>query len=150
MEIIDENISYETKILIHTKASEKYIHAKFKYNALEWDGWIPIEYRRTGISIDTTSVSNIEDYLKLVYLQLQPENYDAWEIKQNGFWDSSNKVKTREFFESLKHGGWKCVECDLPKNQNWARRIQDIKDLVIHCLQTLNTTVKNANRIKHI
>lgn len=36
---------------VNTKASEEYVHVKFKYPDVtkEWDGWVPVEYRRTGV-----------------------------------------------------------------------------------------------------
>lgn len=37
-------------------------------------------------------------------------------------------IEERAFFDSLAKGGWQCVECTLPKNPNWARRIQDLKE----------------------
>ncbi len=33
----------------HSKASEAYIHVKFDYSGESWDGWVPVEYRRTGV-----------------------------------------------------------------------------------------------------
>lgn len=33
----------------HSKASEAYIHVKFDYSGESWDGWAPVEYRRTGV-----------------------------------------------------------------------------------------------------
>ena len=33
----------------HSKASESYLNVEFKYNNKIWKGWVPIEYRRTGI-----------------------------------------------------------------------------------------------------
>ena len=36
----------------HSKASERYIHVVFSYpKGIKWDGWVPIEYRRTGIDL---------------------------------------------------------------------------------------------------
>ena len=35
----------------NTKASEEYVHVRFNYPDVKavWDGWVPVEYRRTGI-----------------------------------------------------------------------------------------------------
>ena len=35
----------------HLKASEEYIHVKFNYQDKTEDVWVPVEYRRTGVSI---------------------------------------------------------------------------------------------------
>ena len=52
MEELNENITIiERERKKHTKASEEYIHVLFKYDNGSWEGWIPLEYRRTGISI---------------------------------------------------------------------------------------------------
>ena len=112
----------------HTKASEIYIDVEFFFpdKKINWIGSIPIEYRRTGVSFETSE--EIADYIKKVYLLLNPRNYESWLTEQINFWDKSNKEKTRPFFEGLKDNNWKCVYCELPKNPNFARRIQDLKE----------------------
>lgn len=49
---------------------------------------------------------------------------------QEKYWaeEKSGATTTKGFFDSLAKGGWQCVECTLPKNPNWARRIQDLKE----------------------
>ena len=47
-------VTEENPIHEHSKASEVYIAAEFEYPDFIWDGWLPIEYRRTGVSIDRT------------------------------------------------------------------------------------------------
>lgn len=86
----------------------------FKYDNGSWEGWIPLEYRRTGISIKPEDEI---DYLNQIYPQLNPSNYPTWLNKQKEYWDTekANAKTTREFFDSLSEGGWQCVECTLPK-----------------------------------
>ena len=112
----------------HSKASEEYIHVQFTYGSSVWDGWVPVEYRRTGVSIK--SHEELIEHLNRVYDQMKPDKFDAWLEKQNEFWtkEKPNAGTTKAFFDSLVRGGWQCVECTLPKNPNWARRIQDLKE----------------------
>lgn len=54
----------------HKKASEVYIAAEFDYPEKAWDGWLPIEYRRTGVSIDYKDKPALFSYMNKVYLRL--------------------------------------------------------------------------------
>ena len=129
MASLNKNITiYQEKTKKHSKASEEYIHVCFTYGKRIWDGWVPIEYRRTGVSIKTED--ELFEYLNSVYEQMAPEKFGAWVKKQQQFWaeEKSNAGTTKAFFDSLIKGGWQCVECTLPKNPNWARRIQDLKE----------------------
>ncbi|MDR2590377.1 MAG: restriction endonuclease [Oscillospiraceae bacterium] len=112
----------------HSKASEEYIHVNFNYPQQQkiWNGWVPVEYRRTGVSIDTND--ELIEYLNDIYEEMKPDNVDKWYKEQKEFWVNKNAHTTQSFFNCLIKGGWKCVECDLPKNPNWARRVQDIKE----------------------
>lgn len=111
----------------HSKASEEYIHVKFKYSNSTWDGWVPVEYRRTGLLLKTDD--EVKTHLNNVYEQMNPVNFNSWMKKQDEFWKEKKRAaKTKAFFDSLIKGGWQCVECTLPKNPNWARRIQDLKE----------------------
>ena len=114
----------------HSKASEEYIHAAFHYPDMTWDGWVPVEYRRTGVSIKQEETDRFIAYLNKVYEQMNPINFQSWLEKQETFWkeEKPNAKTTKAFFDSLVKGGWQCVECTLPKNPNWARRIQDLKE----------------------
>lgn len=112
---------------LHSKASEEYLHVRFIYESETWDGWVPVEYRRTGVSLKTQD--EIVEHLNTVYEQMKPEYRTAWLEKQELFWKEKSKAQTtKAFFDSLIKGGWQCVECTLPKNPNWARRIQDLKE----------------------
>lgn len=130
MEKLNPNITIvETKRKKHLKASEEYLHVEFVYSDSKWDGWIPVEYRRTGVSIKTEE--QLIAYLNKLYPQINPSQHTAWLEKQEQFWKEEKPTAstTKEFFDSLAKGGWQCVECTLPKNPNWARRIQDLKEL---------------------
>lgn len=112
----------------HSKASEEYIHVTFSYPTSTWDGWVPVEYRRTGVSIKTPD--ELIEHLNTIYEQMQPHKYEEWLKKQEKFWaeEKPRAATTKAFFDVLAKGGWHCVECSLPKNQNFARRIQDLKE----------------------
>lgn len=127
-EKLNENIIIlDEDIHTHSKASERYIHVIFKYYDYDWDLWIPIEYRRTGINIQKEQ--ELFKYLNDIYEQMKKENIESWQKEQDEFWKNKpNANVTKEFFDVLRTGGWKCVNCDLPNNPNWARRIQDLKE----------------------
>lgn len=112
----------------HAKASEEYIQVKFNYPNKSWEGWVPVEYRRTGTSIDTKD--ELHEHLNMVYEQMNPMNYNEWLIEQETYWKEERPRAniTKSFFDVLIKGGWQCVDCTLPKNPNWARRIQDLKE----------------------
>ena len=131
----------------HSKASEEYIHVQFQYDDNTWDGWVPVEYRRTGVSIQ--SQDELYEHLNSVYEQLRPKNLESWLSAQNLFWEEKGRAAvTKGFFDSLVKGDWQCVNCTLPSNPNWARRIQDLKEFGY----TLSTDTKrycprcNANK----
>lgn len=129
--ILNENITIvEKERKKHSKASEEYVHVRFDYSGTLWDGWVPVEYRRTGISIKEDEVDRLTVYLNKVYEQMNPINFQSWLKTQEKFWkeEKPNAATTKAFFDSLVKGGWQCVECTLPKNPNWARRIQDLKE----------------------
>lgn len=124
----------DTNIIIlgkreHLKASEVYVDVIFKYprSSETWEGSVPIEYKRTGTSARTKE--EIEEVIKRSYEAMRPEKRKNWLKDQEKFWQQSRKEVTQSFFDGLKDSQWKCVNCQLPRNPNWARRIQDIKEL---------------------
>lgn len=128
-------IVYDDKQHIHNKASECYVEATFTYaDGSRWNGWIPIEYRRTGTPLTTTE--EIAAHLQNVSLCCRREARAAWSIKQVSFWNGKKGAHvTRGFFDALaKTFQWTpvshdaCAEYSLPANPNGARRIQDLKD----------------------
>lgn len=58
-------VLYDEARYVNTKASEEYVHVKFKYPDVqsEWDGWVPVEYRRTGVSIPVSAKKNWKNIL---------------------------------------------------------------------------------------
>lgn len=113
----------------HSKASERYIDVVFIYpdRGETWEGSVPIEYRRTGIYAQT-----IEEKVEIIlaeYEAMKPSNRDQWLEEQERFWSESDKPVTRPFFEALTSFKWTCQRCGLPDNPNWARRVQDLKEL---------------------
>jgi hypothetical protein len=115
------------KVRSHTKASEIYIDVIFHYEKVPYHTSIPLVYRRTGTEIPE---NEIDDYLSKVYGEIHPENWTEWKKEQKLFWDGKPGAGvTRAFFDILAEKfKWCCVSCTLPKNPNWARRIQDIKE----------------------
>lgn len=112
----------------HSKASEEYLDVEYYYpNGQKWVGWIPIVYRRTGLFL--SNENEITDYLNDLYPQLNPQKYVQWLEEQKAFWEEKpNAAITKSFFDALSSFQWTCVNCGLPQNPNWARRIQDLKE----------------------
>ncbi|MDU7715360.1 MAG: hypothetical protein E7J93_03310 [Veillonella sp.] len=121
-------VSYERKH--HSKASEEYLMVNFNYANEVQQRWVPVEYRRTGVSIRPGEDEKLISYLNKLYNELKPENYNNWLTHEMAWWDREKKGAgvTREFFNALADGKWKCQNCELPNNPNWARRIQDLKE----------------------
>ena len=118
------------EIVSNTKGSEEYIHVVFHYPSKDWEGLVPVEYRRTGVSINVNNLDELYGYLNGVYEQMNPKNYDEWKRTQDEWWqrEKSGAWITREFFDALCDGEWKCISCQLPINPNYQRRIQDLKE----------------------
>ena len=128
---LNQNITIvETERKKHLKASEEYVHVNLSYQNKTEDVWVPVEYRRTGISIKPNEIEKFNTYLNNIYEQMNPEHFSLWLEEQERFWkeEKPNAGTTKAFFDRLAKGGWQCVECTLPKNPNWARRIQDLKE----------------------
>jgi hypothetical protein len=112
----------------HSKASEKYVDAIFKYGAKnEIHTSIPIEYRRTGTDIKDDEINT---YLDKIYTEMSPDKWSIWKNEQTEFWLSKpNASTTKSFFDVLSDNfTWCCATCRLPANRNFARRIQDLKE----------------------
>lgn len=131
----------------HTKASEEYLEVVFHYIEEDWTGWVPIVYRRTGLDLNTEE--EITEYLNKVYEELKPENFIKWSSEQIKFWeDKPNALVTQSFFDSLSDCKWHCVNCQLPNNPNWARRIQDLKEFGYTIAIDTNRYCKNCKSNK--
>lgn len=115
--------------IINSKASEVYVSVIFDYGTSKWSGYVPIEYRRTGTSIDFENKSKLYLHLNSVYVQMKPDKLNAWKEAQQLFWNTKAKAgTTKSFFDKLAEGGWKCGACEMPRNPNPQRRIQDLKE----------------------
>lgn len=67
---------YDEPRKLNTKASEEYVHVKFFYPDVhkEWDGWVPVEYRRTGVSIPADKSEKLDVHLnKAIFLMFTIE-----------------------------------------------------------------------------
>ena len=126
-----ENFNIKVQDLrIHSKASEKYVDVLFRYeNQKSWSGSIPYYYRRTGLFLD--SPKEISQLIKKTYIAIKAENSRKWISIEKKKWCTAYKGKTvtKSFFDKLINLKWNCVLSDFPPNRNWARRIQDIKEM---------------------
>jgi hypothetical protein len=115
----------------HTKASEEYIDVEFEYDGktIRWD--IPIVYRRTGIDFSEATSGEIQKYIYDVFEKCNPKNWDSFRGEQKKFWDQRPGASiTKSFFDVLiSDFSWKSIQSDFPPNPNWARRVQDLKEL---------------------
>ena len=128
MKQLNENILIKSKHH-HSKASEEYVSVVFNYpnEKVTWEGWVPTVYRRTNI--EAVTPEDVYELLIKTYNLMHPGNKEQWLSEQEEFWKTKNAEVTAEFFNILKDGDWKCVSCDLPSNPNWARRVQDLKEM---------------------
>lgn len=117
-----------TKRMHNTKASESYVPVVFTYETNTWEGWIPVEYRRTGVEIADGDDYGLIEHLNKIYDQMNPANYSVWLEKENIKWRNSKSDETKSIFDLLKDGKWHCRNCEI-KNPNFARRIQDLKEM---------------------
>ena len=97
-------ILYDEARHVNTKASEEYVHVQFNYPDTRsgWDGWIPVEYRRTGVSIPASDTAKLEAHLNDIYAQMHPSKYKTWVEKQDHYWNATRSVETLETV--MKHG----------------------------------------------
>lgn len=116
----------------HAKASEKYVDVKIvQSDGFYWEGSIPYYYRRTGLFIDTPK--KLAEYLNKIYPLFDRKSISIFINTESKRWDSegefNGKKTTKKFFNKLINLEWNSARYDLPTNLNWARRIQDIKEL---------------------
>lgn len=128
--IVTPNIKI-LKLREHSKASEKYVDVEFNYpnENRKWHGSIPYYYRRRGLFFEEPQ--EIVDLITSAYAAFESEHFKRWVNEERKLWNKQNKgrVVTKGFFDKLLNLKWNCVDSDLPKNRNWARRIQDIKEM---------------------
>jgi hypothetical protein len=115
----------------HTKASESYVDVVFTYpnEGRTWQGAIPYNYRRLGLFLEDPV--EIAELIDTAYTALERDTAVTWREKEQQVWESeyANKAVTKPFFDQLLNFEWNCVAHQFPPNPNWARRIQDIKEL---------------------
>lgn len=115
----------------HSKASEKYVDVFFKYPEANfiWHGAVPYHYRRAGLFLE--SAGEVAELINKAYKALQAKHRLEWVKKEKDYWnkDLAGRTTTKPFFDRLLNLRWNCVDCQLPKNRNWARRTQDIKEM---------------------
>ena len=152
-------ISHDIEIEIvraryHAKASERYVDVIVKYGVRTLDWSIPIEYRRTGTDLTEATEQELEEYIVQACAACEPENWDKWIELQSEFWrNKPNAATTKSFFDALVQSGfgWCSVDSELPANPNWARRIQDIKELgYTLATDTAKIDEKTGKRATHI
>lgn len=126
---LNSNITLFSGREVNTKASEEYVHVVFNYPDanFKWDGWVPVEYRRTGLSISRDDTDGLFDYLNGIYAQMHPSNYTSWKREQDRYWRTTRSRETKDIFYILADGVWHCRNCEIT-NPNFARRIQDLKE----------------------
>jgi len=115
---------------VHSKASEKYVDVIFSYPDQEnWEGSVPYFYRRTGLFLEDPK--EIAQLIERAYEAIKKENAEEWVATEKKLWNKEYRGKevTKPFFDKLLNLKWNCVDEDLPPNRNWARRIQDIKEM---------------------
>lgn len=114
----------------HSKASEKYVDVVFHYpNGICVKTSVPIQYRRTGLDIPENDSNKMHEYLENVYKEINPAKWKNWKKEQGAFWKGTKADVTKPFFDKLAEDfKYKCVNCELPQNPNWARRVQDLKE----------------------
>ena len=126
----NENIKYNSQeIKVHGKASERYVDVTFNFkNREKWIGWIPVEYRRLGLFLETAE--DIDIHINKIYDYMKNNSHDKWLEGEKEYWNTEKPraTTTKGFYDELSKGGWKCVSCQLPENPNFARRIQDLKE----------------------
>ena len=115
--------------IVNSKASETYVSVRFTYEDYVWEGYVPIEYRRTGTFIDFDNKDELNLFLNSTYIKMKSDKIAIWKEKQEEFWQTKPKATTtKAFFDKLAEGGWKCGACEMPRNPNPQRRIQDLKE----------------------
>ncbi|MFC1943537.1 restriction endonuclease [Chloroflexota bacterium] len=131
----------------HSKASERYVSVVFEYDDGEvWEGWVPIEYRRTGTNLLTED--EIEAHLEAVAPFFHPSRFGEWRKEQDSFWRTKPRAQvTKPFYDVLQKFEWSCTGCAFPPNTNPARRYQDLKEFGYTLATDKNRTCTNCGRV---
>lgn len=129
----------------HGKASEVYAEVKFKFDNNSIYSTIPYYYRRTGLFIETEE--ELIEYLIFIKKYFTPQAKEKFvnTYTQYSTKELKGKKTTKPFFDKLLNLEWNSVKYDLPNNPNWARRIQDIKELGFTLATDTNRVIKGKN-----
>lgn len=130
----------------HWKASEKYVDIKISLNNWEeWQWWVPYFYRRNWLFIE--AAEDLVEYIESIVWCFSDEHIKSFLSEEANLWSDqlSWKKVTKPFFEKLLNLKWNSVKYDLPQNPNWARRIQDIKEMGYHLATNTKMKVQNKN-----
>lgn len=106
----EKNIKLNSNITIlndspitNSKASETYVSVLFNYDSYSWEGYVPIEYRRTGTSINFDETEKLYSYLNDIYLLMSPEKLVSWNEDQAEFWKTKPKASTTKKAFSINY-----------------------------------------------
>lgn len=130
MESITTKKIIVTALRTHSKASEEYADVIFKYpGEADFMTSIPFQYRRAGVFIDNPK--ELAEFIESIYPHCSTSRREAWALKEKEYWTThcSGRETTKGFFDKLTSLKWNCVKSDFPQNPNWARRVQDIKEM---------------------
>jgi len=112
----------------NTKASEEYVDTIFiQEDGFKWHGYVPYQYRRTGLCIETEE--ELAKYLISIKPYFTKERMKKWVEEQKEFWmaEKPGAEVTFSFFKVMCTLKW--VSMENIQNSNKRRRIQDIKEL---------------------
>ena len=116
-----------TELVSNTKASEEYVNVKFiQMDKFVWEGYVPYQYRRTGLHIETEE--ELAKYLISIKPYFVKNKMDKWVKDELKFWETkkTGAAVTFSFFKAICSLKW---TSNFPSNNNPQRRIQDIKEL---------------------
>jgi|AntRauTorckE5430_2_1112549.scaffolds.fasta_scaffold08702_3 hypothetical protein len=129
----------------HGKASEAYAEVNLKFGNSSVYSTIPYYYRRTGLLIETEE--ELTKYLISIkeYFTSKSEQEFVTMCREYSAKELKGKKTTKPFFDKLLNLEWNSVKYDLPNNPNWARRIQDIKELGFTLATDTNRLIKGKD-----
>lgn len=127
----------------NAKASEYYIRTKFiQDDGFEWETVVPYIDRRAGLNIETEK--ELAEYLISIKPYFAKDAMQQWKKQENKRGLIRGNV-TKPFFDVLL--SFKEEIDNLPKNNNGARRIQDIKDAGYTIASVPNAIDRKTSRI---
>ena len=124
---VEKDSDGKLKKIFNAKAQEVYLDCSFKYGSETMKWYVPIENRRLGLFLAEKEDAELNEYLKEVYKKCHPKNWNEWKSEQSKFWNKKNAKVTEEIFLKLTEDfNW--VDPKALQNDNYARRIQDLKE----------------------